>query len=95
MGTRIIDDGKNGSQTLTLRLLQDNCPNLQTLDLSNVMTIGRDCVLINIERLQQGCTKMKTLRLTNSMVRLAQTSLSEQVCRIAFCLLNSFLKLVS
>lgn len=73
-----------------LILFQDNCPNLQTLDLSNVMTVGRDCVLINIERLQKGCTNMKTLRLTNSMVRLAQTSLSEQVC-ISFTNTNQHL----
>nr|XP_027208567.1 F-box/LRR-repeat protein 6-like [Penaeus vannamei] len=62
----------------------DHCQNLQILDLSNVLTIGRDCVRINIELLQKGCTKLRTLRLTNSNTRLSQTSMSVQASSPGF-----------
>ena len=64
---------------LNTYLFQNHCPSLKVLDLSSVMTVGRDCVLVNIEKLQQGCTELRVLRFASSHIRLANSTMTEQV----------------
>ena len=63
-----------------LRKYQENCANLEVLDLSSVESLGNDYVRIGIEVLQKGCGRLRILRLANSMLRLADAAMSVQVC---------------
>ncbi|CAL4089479.1 unnamed protein product, partial [Meganyctiphanes norvegica] len=67
-----------------VRAFSEHCSNLEHLDLSNVVTVGRDPITINLEQLQTGCNKLRVLRLTNSNVKLLPTSMQEQAASPGF-----------
>ena len=58
--------------------LQDNCPNLDTLDLSNCR-FSTDFLILNVEKLQACCPSLRVLRLANCKVRGNQVSRNVQV----------------
>ena len=61
--------------------LQDNCPNLDTLDLSNCR-FSTDFLILNVEKLQACCPSLRVLRLANCKVRGNQVSRNVQVMEI-------------
>ncbi|XP_037079467.1 F-box/LRR-repeat protein 6-like [Pollicipes pollicipes] len=64
--------------------LADHCPSLEVLDLSNIMNAIRDIVPVRVERLQAGCPRLRVLRWTNTELRLADTTLKEQMSAQGF-----------
>lgn len=73
-----------------VRAFAEHCPNIEHLDLSNVVTVGRDPITINLEQLQAGCNKIRVLRFTNTNVKLLATSMQEQAASPGFPDLEEF-----
>ncbi|RXG68502.1 F-box/LRR-repeat protein 6 [Armadillidium vulgare] len=64
--------------------LSEHCSQLQELDLSNVETVGRDNVRLDIEKLQNGCPLLRILRLANTLFCLSSTPMSVQASSPGF-----------
>ncbi|KAB7504534.1 F-box/LRR-repeat protein 6, partial [Armadillidium nasatum] len=62
----------------------EHCSQLQELDLSNVETVGRDNVRLDIEKLQNGCPLLRILRLANTLFNLSSTPMSVQASSPGF-----------
>lgn len=62
---------------------QTNCPNLQSLDFTNVRMVGNTGQL-HIERLQAGCPKLRVLRMATSQLCLSSIPLNEQALSPGF-----------
>ncbi|XP_037081667.1 uncharacterized protein LOC119102403 [Pollicipes pollicipes] len=73
---------------VVVNALVDGCPNLELLDLSNIMLRNGGIVSVPLERLQAGCRRLRVLRWTNTQISLAPASLEEQVAAGGFPLLE-------
>lgn len=79
---------KNENLNHFLIILQENCSNLQLLDISNIRTFAEKSTRLHIEKLQTGCPNLRVLRITNSHIILAPATLSEQMSSPGFPMLE-------
>ncbi|XP_039289527.1 F-box/LRR-repeat protein 6 [Nilaparvata lugens] len=80
----IISNNKLSGVPQIISALATHCPNLQVLDMSNVMTVSQSAGALHVERLQEGCPLLRVLRITNSQLALAPVSLNEQASSAGF-----------
>ncbi|RZF32658.1 hypothetical protein LSTR_LSTR004086 [Laodelphax striatellus] len=84
----IISNNKLSGVPQIISALATHCPNLQVLDMSNVMTVSQSAGALHVEKLQEGCPLLRVLRITNSQLALAPVSLNEQALSQGFPLLE-------
>ncbi|XP_050548812.1 F-box/LRR-repeat protein 6 [Daktulosphaira vitifoliae] len=91
MGSRLthlnLADNRLSGIGQIVNSLATYCPNLQSLDLTNVRMVGNTGHL-HIEQLQEGCPKLRVLRMATSQLCLSATSLKEQGLSSGFPLLE-------
>lgn len=75
---------------LLILICQENCPCLETLDLSN-SRFSTDYLILNVEKLQVSCPAFKILRLANCRVRANQVSQKVQVLLLYMSVLSVYI----